>query len=537
MTPQVRFELEQLLSALCDGSLSDPEHVRLEAMLSADAECRRHYLEYTDLHAQLLAAPGLPVGDLAATPPPNVSPSSPRLRRIAPYLALVAATLIISLLLQVLWSQRSGSSHPNGSDALPSTFATLTQTVDCTWEGPGKAWKAGARVGQEQIRLVNKGLVRVRFDSGAELLVEGPAVLQVDGAAEATLRSGKAFFRADDTGPPFELHTPRATLVDVGTEYGVFVSTENEEVHVFDGEVRRTPRDGGEPERLAAGEARRFDSAVAAGEPVTLDEPKFVRQMPSAAERPDSDAGLIAYEGFDYDDADALTKGWADRGRGWAGSWIAAPPPMFPKPGQKAPPPRSPSLNTHQGLIHPGEVGAGGCFDYTGVATFSRRLATPFRLDQDGTYYFSFLFRRDRPKDQYEMNSLAVSLKAAPEGRFDPQWYNRRISFSVGCDLCATQHGAQSRVALPLGYGKTYLLVAKIVAHATQKNEVYVRVYGSDEPVEREETMLWTVTGVPVRSDMTLSWVEIHVNGRRRQQIDELRLGTTWASVTAPWAK
>src|SRR5438067_4302648 len=98
MTPQVRFELEQLLAALCDGSLTDPDHARLEAMLSADAECRRHYLEYVDLHAQLLAAPGLLIGELTA--PASVTPTPNRFRRLAPYLALVAATLIVSLLLQ-----------------------------------------------------------------------------------------------------------------------------------------------------------------------------------------------------------------------------------------------------------------------------------------------------------------------------------------------------------------------------------------------------------------------------------------------------
>src|SRR5690242_6014086 len=57
MSPEVRLELLRLLSALCDGTLTEPQHLRLEHLLGADAECRRMYLQYTDLHARLLTHP------------------------------------------------------------------------------------------------------------------------------------------------------------------------------------------------------------------------------------------------------------------------------------------------------------------------------------------------------------------------------------------------------------------------------------------------------------------------------------------------
>src|SRR5262249_1037266 len=232
-----------------------------------------------------------------------------------------------------------------------------------------------------------------------------------------------------------------------------------------------------------------------------------------------------------------MTKGWASGGRGWAGPWVGAPGFGF-KPGQK-PAPRPPAINPRQGLNHPGETGVGGCFEYAGFTIFSRRLGTPILLNEEATYYFSFLFRRDRPELGDPPPTVNVSIKAADEARLDPQRFNRRISFGIGGPnnhLCTGHQGASASVPLPLGYGKTYLLVAKIVAHSSQPTEVYVRVYGSEQPVEREETMSWTTTSRRVRSDLTLSAVEIHVNSRRRQQIDEIRLGTTWASVTAPLA-
>jgi hypothetical protein len=57
MSPEVRLELLRLLSALCDGGLTEVQHRRLEELLDADAECRRLYLQYTDMHARLLVRP------------------------------------------------------------------------------------------------------------------------------------------------------------------------------------------------------------------------------------------------------------------------------------------------------------------------------------------------------------------------------------------------------------------------------------------------------------------------------------------------
>ena len=58
MTPETRIELEALLSALCDGQLSDEEHgPRLESLLNDYPECRRIYLEYMEVHASLVINP------------------------------------------------------------------------------------------------------------------------------------------------------------------------------------------------------------------------------------------------------------------------------------------------------------------------------------------------------------------------------------------------------------------------------------------------------------------------------------------------
>ena len=88
---------------------------------------------------------------------------------------------------------------------------------------------------------------------------------------------------------------------------------------------------------------------------------------------------------------------------------------------------------------------------------------------------------------------------------------------------------------VPLEYGETYLLVAKIAVGATKNCQVFIRVYGPREAVEREEPNTWTAVGPLFPSDLVFDWLEVHVNSKTRQTLDELRVGATWPSVTAPW--
>ena len=54
-------------------------------------------------------------------------------------------------------------------------------------------------------------------------------------------------------------------------------------------------------------------------------------------------------------------------------------------------------------------------------------------------------------------------------------------------------------------------------------------------PIAREEPGSWSVVGRPFESDLVFDWLQVHVNSKTRQMLDEVRLGTTWLSVTAPW--
>jgi negative regulator of sigma E activity len=570
MTRDIQEELQRLLSALCDGELTESQHARLEELLQADTECRLCYIEYVDMHARLLSHPHLegdlprsagvndaavPAGTAHAepiTPAMGPAPSAAvprarakRWRQVPVYLrygVVAAATLAASLLIQLFWRYHPSEIRPDApvvhkaiESPVSGYVATLTQSAGCVWENAGERWGVGSRLLAGELRL-RAGVARIRFDGGTDLVVEAPAQLRLESSTSAVVLSGKVVFSASETAAPFDLHTPSSTLVDLGTEYALVVDGDGEEIQVFDGEVQRTPKvSAGRTEHLTAGEARRYGrSPDSPGQRTVLTPVRFVRHVFMPSQPPlDPSAGLIAYEGFDYRDAVAFSEGEANGGVGWLSPWT----PGFARPLNESDQSKL-ALNVNEGLVRRGALvpSIGGCVDYTGFTKYFRQLATPVRLDEDGVYYLSFLFRRHGPPAD-QLNAVAVLLRTTDELAEKPEDSRKRLNIGVGGsnELFTHLQRVGSRTPLPLSYGQTYLLVAKIVASSANADQVFMRVYGPDELIEPEEPGSWSVVGPPLASDLVFDWLEVHINSRTRQSIDEVRVGTTWSSVTVPW--
>lgn len=559
---QHRSELFRLLSSLCDEQLTEVEQARLEELL-ADEEARRLYLQYADMHARLLAHPGvageskLPgvdalagvIGEEAASVLRRVPNDAERYRgrslqrvaRVLRYVVVAAATLAATILVQVALRAPKSPDQTIRQPALSLTYvATLSQAAGVEWGAATEAYRAGSRVLAGELEL-RKGVARLGYDGGIELIVEGPARLRLESASAATLLAGKVVFRADDASAPFTLSTPASILVDLGTEYAVEVGAQQEEVHVFSGEVQRLPKSAvqhAQPELLAAGEARRYaDSITDGGEPATIEPAKFVRQLPASPLAADPTAGLLAYEGFDYSDEGALRDETAAGGSGFAGSWGGGfARAVNEKRGDQI------ALHVEESLTRASNSTAsiGGSFDHVGFAKYFRRLATPVRMDADGVYYFSYLFHREGPPLD-PLNDVSIQLRQTEELAQDQRDatidLRKRLNFGVDRTNEVFTHLERvgRRMPLPLSYGETYLLAAKVVASGAHPDQVFLRVYGPQEPVDEQEPATWSAVGPPVQSDLVFDWLEIHINSHTRQIIDEIRLGTTWASVAAPW--
>jgi hypothetical protein len=198
-------------------------------------------------------------------------------------------------------------------------------------------------------------------------------------------------------------------------------------------------------------------------------------------------------------------------------------------------------FNPTAGLSRPGAAvpAIGGSFDFTGFAKVHRRLRTPVRMDADGVYYLSFLFRREGPMAD-PLNALSVAfrttdeLEAEARKESDPR---RRMNVGVHRANEAFTHlnRTGTHLPLPLSYGPTYLFTAKVVTGRAMPDQAFVRVYAPDEAVGWEEPTAWSLVGPQVHSDLVFDWLQVHVNSLTRQTVDELRLGLTWAAVVRPW--
>ncbi len=564
-------ELLRLMSGLCDGQLGTEEAERLEALLR-DEDARRVYLEYMDMQARLvglgdeavmgekfsIAARGAAamVGREHELQPASLGMARNRwatgsLRRVASYIAVVsasiAATVMVQWLLPVTKNMQernavvAGAVSPAKAMPEPKYVATLTQVSDAQWGGATPVYRAGARVlgGDFELR---RGVARLAYDGGIELIVEAPARLRLESETVASLVTGKVVFRADDASAPFTLNTPTSVLVDLGTEYAVEVGAEREEVHVFSGEVQRVAIDGGEvqqPQLLLAGEARRFSSEVdSEGVAEILAPEKFVRELPTAqASAGDTARELLARESFDYSNANALREETADGGEGFRGPWGGG---LARAPNERLD--VEIALNTSASLKREAtpETSVGGAFEHVGFAKYFRRLATPVRLDADGMYYFSYLLRRDGPPLD-PLADVSIQLRQTEELQSDQRDatidLRKRLNFGVDRtnELNTHLERVGRRMPLPLSYGETYLLVAKVAASGAYPDQVFLRIYGPQEPVDRLEPTTWSAVGAPVQSDLVFDWLEVHINSHTRQAIDEIRIGTSWGAVTGPW--
>jgi hypothetical protein len=293
-------EIDALLEALVSRQLSVEETDRLESLLVADESARDYYRRFVSLHVMLEAwskqtAPALlpSVGALEmcdhelGTVAPFLSKAPVGRRRISPVWLPVAAMILLfayfiglPALIGLDRAWRLGviatptprtvidASNTSGEPAALQTVATLTNGDNCQWQ-----------VGDETVRLRNgtrllandalnltTGTAEITFADGAAVVLEGPATFTVEDAGRGKLARGKLVAKVPRRAVGFTVATPTATVVDLGTEFGVTVDAAGATgVSVFRGAVTARPTwstteaTEHRPLTLTADQAVRFD--------------------------------------------------------------------------------------------------------------------------------------------------------------------------------------------------------------------------------------------------------------------------------------
>ncbi|NNJ25143.1 FecR family protein [Alienimonas chondri] len=239
-------EFNVLCDAVFDGVATADQVARLEAAVLASPALRQRYVELADQEASLAWVgadlPGAGEFQVGETEPPTVFAPPTDRRRAWVWPAVAAHTAVMLCLLGgwVVFGLQEEAGSPNFSATPVSTPPAAVWAASAGADLFGGAVPAvgeAAPVGREQALL--GGWVKLRFASGAEAVLEGPAVFEIAAADRLILRAGRCSVHAPDGAEGFRVDTPDGRVVDLGTRFAVRVrdgeADGGTEVHVVEG--------------------------------------------------------------------------------------------------------------------------------------------------------------------------------------------------------------------------------------------------------------------------------------------------------------
>jgi len=228
-------------------------------------------------------------------------------RRVILGAGSLAALIIVVLCAWLFQPRPQPPAPPVVAPAPPPVFAQITDTLNARWRRHDTSIEIGTELTAEALYL-RRGLARITFGCGADVILEGPAEVQIEAADQVLLTRGRLAVRAGAEAIGFTVRTPGATVVDYGTEFGVSVSqTGRTEAHVFKGkvEVRSGPsaRVFDDSRRLTARQACAVDREGCLSQANLVARPElFQRHVPSPYELAVLASEPVAYWRFDADE-------------------------------------------------------------------------------------------------------------------------------------------------------------------------------------------------------------------------------------------
>ncbi len=263
------LELNELCGAVVDGTLTDAQRARLAALLRESEAARRYYVRALGQSASL--------HDYAAEMHADAPEVPVRLKNVFHFSLwwLTAIPAAAALVVGLFFAYRASPTAEESTGAQPSQFvARVTAAKDLQWLGAPLGPGAHLRKGQK-LDLA-KGFAEVTFDSGARIVLEGAASLEINSAWDATLQHGTLKAVVPPQAVGFRISNPAVEVVDLGTEFTMVADAHGAEVLVLKGEVEAAPRTASEETiLLREREGRRF--AASGVSDVSDPEGKFAR--------------------------------------------------------------------------------------------------------------------------------------------------------------------------------------------------------------------------------------------------------------------
>jgi hypothetical protein len=233
-------ELSRLIREMLDGQLDSEQRDKLLRFVESDDQARRLYLDQISTHAALRAvlADCIPDHNVDFSNQTRFEHSSTSQRTSPRWVALVLVSLAATTLLCVaLWNRpRAASDSPT-----PAAVAKLSAMRDAAFGLCDFAMSPGASLPEGTLR-VKSGEVDLQFACGAEMTLQGPAVVHLKTPMLAVLESGRVSCNVPEQAIGFQVESAEYTVTDLGTRFELEVG-ERQWVRVLEGEVDVEPKE------------------------------------------------------------------------------------------------------------------------------------------------------------------------------------------------------------------------------------------------------------------------------------------------------
>ncbi len=305
-------KVEELLILSLEGVISPEEVKTLNELVKSDPEMMRHSVRFLVNISNLQRSAKISAFDLSDYSPdssfdmelwrslaenektaPTIMVEQPKQPPLEPVQMLKVekmprqinkfslATAIISLAAMLLMIAYVMLMPPAASQV-----ATLTDSAGAKWADSPNSTAVGSRLFNygEPMQLL-KGVVKIEFDYGAEVILEAPAEIRLESPERMTMNYGKLHAYAPRQSSGFTVDTPSASLIDLGTKFGVMVDIDGScGLHMFKGKVNLIAGEKGQSRTsqiVTTSQAKRVDSETGNVKDVTLAQTGFVRYMDS----------------------------------------------------------------------------------------------------------------------------------------------------------------------------------------------------------------------------------------------------------------
>ncbi|MEX0868022.1 MAG: FecR domain-containing protein [Pirellulales bacterium] len=257
-----------LVDRYCSATNTADEAVELETLLRDNRDAERYFLDHCHLQAQLYQQHATVsavreslrsvINDLSVGYRSRVWNSVRRVvvTNLAASLMVAGLTVTIIMLSLALIVPDWERSAPVAGTPSTEFVARIERTSQADFDAASDGNFQNRDLFDDDKIVLNSGLVVIEYDTGARVVLEGPATYQLQGANGGDLRQGRLVAHVPPTAAGYRVATRLATVTDLGTRFGMEVQASGElEVATFEGEVEVAIPDAAEPRRqvIAAG--------------------------------------------------------------------------------------------------------------------------------------------------------------------------------------------------------------------------------------------------------------------------------------------